>query len=189
MSEEPEGGRVFFSQRRPQPRGRGRDPADQRRRRHRFVDLAPGVLAAPARAARQPLRRHRARRSCTSRTSCSRPMPTIRPSTPRRSAPSSRRSTTSPDVDPDCDRHRRADPDRRRRAPPQRARHRRAVRRRRPASSCRSAPATRSKPTLAAYGSGAVARSIREPRARHEHRHRRRHLEDRGVRGGRRSST
>ena len=85
------------------------------------------------------------RETCTTRTSCSRPITTNEPSTPPRSAPSSTRVCCR-----QCrtrgDRHRSADADRRRHAP-------RAMRARsaiyspaRPARSSRSAPATVSKP-------------------------------------------
>ena len=80
------------------------------------------------------------------------------------------------------DRHRRADPDRRRGAAEQRARDRRIVRARRPASWWRSSAGDSLETIMAAYGSGAVARSIRDECDGDERRRRRRHLEDRGLR-------
>ena len=80
---------------------RGRDRRAQRRRRHRLLDLASGVLAHRAGTARQPLRGHHAARPSTSPTYCSRLMPPRRRSMPRRSAPSSRQQYQNANVDPD----------------------------------------------------------------------------------------
>ena len=64
----------------------------------------------------------------------------------------------------------------------QRPRDRRIVRRARPARWSRSSAGDNLETVMAAYGSGAVARSIRDNADRDECRHRRRHLQDRGLR-------
>ena len=159
---------------------RGRDRRSQRRRRHRLVDLASGVLAHRAGAARQPLRRHHPRGL----------LPVRHPAHAlfgrggdRRAG--ARRLHRAPIPGRQCrsgrDRHRRADPHRRGGAPAQCPQDRRAVR----------APGRQDGRGLgrrqpgdgdgrARLGRGGAL----DPRQGHDHERgrRRRHREDRGLR-------